>query len=480
MIPSIYTQYYDDPTCVAGAVERRCQVRAPAAAGVRGPDRRGVAAQRRAGVHDAAAARARRPRRVRRRRRGGPAEGLSASLPPARESSSGCGHPGRRHAAARRAGHQGARGDCGAGCGRARAAPGASPPARRADAALHAAEGRCPRATTSGWRWSPMRSCSGSTRWSAGSTRRRRCVKRRGSRRDRDAGGAGPARSAADAREHGDDRAAGATRGVEGVRRRGHEVHALRRHRPRGRRGELVAIMGPSGSGKSTLLTIAGSLEEPTCGDVLIDGASRRRHVAQRPGPDAAPLDRLRLPGLQPARRPDRGRERGAAARARRRERQDGAPRPRSTRSSKLGRRRARDTISRRAVRRRAPAGRDRSGHRRRPPFAAGRRAHRRARLGERRGGDAHAARRVQARRGRRRRDPRRAARLVGRPRGVPPRRPRRRPDRTAAGPESLLAPGRRDDAAPTAACRPGARCCAGRGGCSAANGASRFSSSAC
>jgi putative ABC transport system ATP-binding protein len=38
-------------------------------------------------------------------------------------------------------------------------------------------------------------------------------------------------------------------------------------------RGALVAVMGPSGSGKSTLLTIAGSLEDPTQGDVLIDGA---------------------------------------------------------------------------------------------------------------------------------------------------------------------------------------------------------------
>ena len=37
--------------------------------------------------------------------------------------------------------------------------------------------------------------------------------------------------------------------------------------------GELVAVMGPSGSGKSTLLTIAGTLEEATTGDVLVDGA---------------------------------------------------------------------------------------------------------------------------------------------------------------------------------------------------------------
>jgi putative ABC transport system ATP-binding protein len=38
--------------------------------------------------------------------------------------------------------------------------------------------------------------------------------------------------------------------------------------------GEMVAVMGPSGSGKTTLLTIAGSLEEPTRGEVLVGGAA--------------------------------------------------------------------------------------------------------------------------------------------------------------------------------------------------------------
>jgi lipoprotein-releasing system ATP-binding protein len=38
------------------------------------------------------------------------------------------------------------------------------------------------------------------------------------------------------------------------------------------RRGEIVALVGPSGAGKSTLLHLAGLLEHPDGGEVLIDG----------------------------------------------------------------------------------------------------------------------------------------------------------------------------------------------------------------
>jgi putative ABC transport system ATP-binding protein len=50
------------------------------------------------------------------------------------------------------------------------------------------------------------------------------------------------------------------------------EVHALRAVDLAVEPGELVAVMGPSGSGKSTLLTIAGSLEQASSGQVLVDG----------------------------------------------------------------------------------------------------------------------------------------------------------------------------------------------------------------
>jgi putative ABC transport system ATP-binding protein len=50
------------------------------------------------------------------------------------------------------------------------------------------------------------------------------------------------------------------------------EFPALRGFSLKIRRGEMISVMGPSGSGKSTFLHIAGTLDRPTSGRVVING----------------------------------------------------------------------------------------------------------------------------------------------------------------------------------------------------------------
>ena len=81
-------------------------------------------------------------------------------------------------------------------------------------------------------------------------------------------------------------------------------------------RGTFTAVMGPSGSGKSTLLQVAAGLDRPTRGDVVVGDVAARPAERDRADPAAQHLDGFRLPGLQPARRADRLRERRAAGAA--------------------------------------------------------------------------------------------------------------------------------------------------------------------
>lgn len=49
------------------------------------------------------------------------------------------------------------------------------------------------------------------------------------------------------------------------------KVDALKKTTFIANKGELIAIVGPSGSGKSTFLTIAGGLQTPSTGDIMIN-----------------------------------------------------------------------------------------------------------------------------------------------------------------------------------------------------------------
>jgi molybdopterin-binding protein len=67
---------------------------------------------------------------------------------------------------------------------------------------------------------------------------------------------------------------------LRGVSKKFDKIEALRDVSFEIERGEVFAILGPNGSGKSTLMRILASLEEPSSGELLLDGAStdwRRR-----------------------------------------------------------------------------------------------------------------------------------------------------------------------------------------------------------
>lgn len=53
-------------------------------------------------------------------------------------------------------------------------------------------------------------------------------------------------------------------------------IHALNHIRFAVEKGEFVGIMGPSGSGKTTLLNVIATIDEPTSGEVMINGRDPR------------------------------------------------------------------------------------------------------------------------------------------------------------------------------------------------------------
>ena len=209
------------------------------------------------------------------------------------------------------------------------------------------------------------------------------------------------------------------------------------------RAGEMVAVMGPSGSGKSTLLTIAGSLEEPTSGEVLVGGMA----LAGMPRSGKARLRRRvigyvfqdfnLLPGLTAAENVALPLE------------LDGVAAPKA-RAAGL---RALEALGLAGPRVRFPDQLS-GGERQRVAIARAVVGDRRLLLADEPSGALDSANaeevmrmlheRVPARRRRRGRHPRRAARRVGRPGGVPPRRPDHRPDHAGRpAPSRCSGPGR-------------------------------------
>ena len=342
-----------------------------------------------------------------------------------------------RPAAARRARDQGARRPAGSRDRRPRDPAGAPPARDRGHAALHPGQGGC-----------------GRGRRTAGARRRCRALPARGDRplarrrrRPLEAAAGSPpppqrptclSNQLPRWRSRNDERTRTAA-GIQDVRLWAERGARAQRGRPLGRAWRARGRHGPE---RLRQEHAPDDRRQPRGGDERPRARRRRRprdRLALGSGADAPPLDRLRLPGLQPAPGADRARERHPAPRARRRPREGGAGAGTEALEELdvaehadrypdelSGGERQRVAIARAIVGERG--------------LAARRRADRCARLRERRGGHAPAARRNAAGRRGRRRDPRGAPRFLGRPRRLPARRPYRRPDSAPPGPESLLA----------------------------------------
>lgn len=115
---------------------------------------------------------------------------------------------------------------------------------------------------------------------------------------------------------------------VRTYRQAGERLEVLRGASLEVRRGEIVALVGPSGAGKSTLLHVAGLLERPDGGEVLIGGMPcgrlgddartemRRSHLGfvyqfHHLLPEFSALENVMLPQMVAGSSPKAARERG-------------------------------------------------------------------------------------------------------------------------------------------------------------------------
>ena len=74
------------------------------------------------------------------------------------------------------------------------------------------------------------------------------------------------------------------------------DLHVLKDINLTVKRGEKLVMIGPSGSGKSTLIRCVDYLEEPTSGEVIIDGTPLTKKETHSLGTGFNPLigDRLK------------------------------------------------------------------------------------------------------------------------------------------------------------------------------------------